>query len=80
MKSIDTTKENEIILYLDSNDTFQSVKRILNHVSFKKYNTITFETGAVNTAVIHKLRSLFVLLKYHEAGNPYDNSILKFEK
>lgn len=79
MKRIET-KEDKIILYLDSNDTFQNVKRILNHVSFKKYKTVIFETSTVPTSVIHKLMNLFVLLNYHESGNPYDNSTLEFEK
>lgn len=79
MKSI-KTEEKAIKLSLDKSDTFTDIRRILNYVTFIKYESVIFETNNVHTSVIHKLRDMFTDRKYKETSNPYDNTVMAFNK
>lgn len=78
MKSIKTEANNNIVVSLEKDDTFTEVKNVLNHVTFTKYESISFETNDVHTSVIHKIRDMFK--SYKETSNPYDNSVMTFNK
>lgn len=77
MKSIQTNSNN-IVVSLEKDDTFNDIKNILNYVTFTKYESISFKTNDVHTSVIHKIRDMFKT--YKETSNPYDNSIMTFNK
>lgn len=79
MKAI-KTEEKAIKVSLDKNDTFNDIRRILNCVTFTKYESVIFETNNVHTSVIHKLRDMFIDKKYTETSNPYDNTVMAFNK
>ncbi len=74
------TKENTVELSLSKNDNIEDIKKVLDYISYEKYNGVCFITNDVHTSVIHKLRDLFVERDYLDTGNPLDNSKLIFMK